>query len=155
MGPLEALNDTKLILNDYGDPSCLFRTNLVSFITFWCPLLGPYPIAQTSFLVGTFFTVSNNKQAVAIHEYSEFVFSFLGKKCGEQFKSQYTVAWAAARTALFARTWLQFCSVLLIRFVKFAQGLRPALTFPFFLRYLNSRPQIFCSMGGAKIATEW
>ena len=36
-GPLEALNDTKLILNDYKGHSCSFRTNLVSIRTFRCP----------------------------------------------------------------------------------------------------------------------
>ena len=31
---LKVLNDTKLIINDYGGHSCSFRTNLVSFKTF-------------------------------------------------------------------------------------------------------------------------
>ena len=37
-GPPEALNDTKLMLNYKGGHSCSFRTNLVSFKTFRCPL---------------------------------------------------------------------------------------------------------------------
>ena len=44
MGPLEALNDVKLILNDSECHSCSFRTNLISFKTFRCPLF-PEPVS--------------------------------------------------------------------------------------------------------------
>ena len=43
-GPLEILNDTKLILNGEGGHSCSFQTNLVSFRTFRRPLF-PKPVS--------------------------------------------------------------------------------------------------------------
>ena len=42
--PLEALNDTKLILNDLQGQSCSLRTNFVSFRTFKCPIF-PKPVS--------------------------------------------------------------------------------------------------------------
>ena len=45
-GLLEALNDTKLILNDKGGHSYSFRTNLVSNRTFRCPLF-PKPVSYS------------------------------------------------------------------------------------------------------------
>ena len=54
------LNDTKLILNHYGDHSCSFRTNQVSFRTFRRPLL-PKPVSWMG--VG-FFAISYSKTAL-------------------------------------------------------------------------------------------
>ena len=44
IGHLKVLNDTKLILNDKGCHSRLFRTNLVSFRTFICSVF-PKPVS--------------------------------------------------------------------------------------------------------------
>ena len=56
---LEALNDTQLILNEYGGHSCSFRVNLGIIQN-----LQMSPISHTSFLVGTFFAVSYSKPAL-------------------------------------------------------------------------------------------
>ena len=58
-GPQEALNNTKLILNDYGSHSCSFRTNLVSLRTFRCPLFSK-PVSW----LGLFFAISYSKPAL-------------------------------------------------------------------------------------------
>ena len=59
-GPLEALNDIKLILNDKSTG----RGTHAHLGPIWCLLETsdiPYSIPQTSFLVGTIFTVSYSK----------------------------------------------------------------------------------------------
>ena len=43
-GHMKVQNDIKLILNNQGGHSCSFRTNLVSFRTFRCPLF-PKPVS--------------------------------------------------------------------------------------------------------------
>ena len=59
MGQMKILNDTKLILKDYGVDSCSFWTNLVSFRTFRCPIF-PKPVSW----FGLFLAVSYSKPAL-------------------------------------------------------------------------------------------
>ena len=63
MGPLIALNYTKLILNDKRGHSCSFITNVVSFRTFrWS--LFPKLVSW----LGLFFAVSYSKPALEVGE---------------------------------------------------------------------------------------
>ena len=64
-GLLEALNDTKLILNDLRGSLILTKDQL--------GIIKMSPIPQTSFLVETFFVVSYSKPALARINLSEFL----------------------------------------------------------------------------------
>ena len=73
-GPLEALNDTKFILNDWLGHSCSLRTNLVSFRTFRCPLF-PKPVSW----LGLFLAVSYSKPALVVDSIEEWCIDLIKK----------------------------------------------------------------------------
>ena len=61
-GPLNCLNDTKLILNDYGGHTCSFRTNLVSFKNM-APTLGGVKSLVSRYIEGcSFWGIWDNRQ---------------------------------------------------------------------------------------------